>query len=96
MTEAVSPACAWIKQGVTQNKKQKETGCVALNYSSDAARLPVATQMRGYWKALILLLLLLPMTVLALPPPATIIDNPARASFDLGGPLIAVNRNTVT
>ena len=50
-TEAGARARAWVKQGVTQNKN--ETGCIALNCSSDAARLPVATQVCGYGKGLL-------------------------------------------
>lgn len=96
LTEAAAPARACLHKCTTQHKKQNETGCVALNCSSDTARLPVTTQTRGYWKALILLLLMLPMTVLAITPPGTSIDNTASAVFKLGGADIPVDSNTVT
>ena len=96
LTEATACARACLQKSKTQHKKQNETGCVALNCSSDTARLPVATQTRGYWKALILILLMLPTSVLAITPPGTSIDNMASATFDLGGPDIPVDSNIVT
>jgi len=96
LTEAGTCACAWIQKNTTQHKKQNETGCVALNCSSDTARLPVATQTRGYWKALFISFMLMPVTVLAITPPGTNIDNTAAAVFDVGGPTLAINSNTVS
>ena len=96
LTGAAAYTCACLQKSITQHKKQKETGCIALNCSSDAARLPVATQMRGYWKALILMLVLLPATVFGITPPGTNIDNVATATYDAGGSAWVENSNTVT
>ncbi|MCK5644112.1 MAG: DUF11 domain-containing protein, partial [Gammaproteobacteria bacterium] len=85
-----------MQKSTTQHKKQNEIGCIALNCSGDAARLPVATKTRGYWKTLFILFLMLPMTVLAITPPGTDIENIAAATFDVGGPAITVDSNAVT
>ena len=93
-TEAGARACAWMEQGIAQNKN--ETGCVVSVKQNDTARLPVATKTRGYWKALLFSTMLVPVVVQAITPPGTDIANTAVASFDVGGPTINVNSNTVT
>ncbi|MCW8830398.1 MAG: OmpA family protein, partial [Gammaproteobacteria bacterium] len=94
MTEATAFACAWMKQCATQN--ENETGCVVSNNQNDTARLPVVTLMRDYWKALLFSTMLLPGAAMAITPPGTNIDNIAVATFDIGGPALSVNSNTVT
>ncbi|MDH5611780.1 MAG: OmpA family protein [Gammaproteobacteria bacterium] len=94
--EASACACAWMKQNLAQNEKQNETGCIATD-KHDAARLPVTMKTRGYWKTLFLSsMLALPVTTSAVTPPGTSINNIAAATFDIGGPALVVNSNTVT
>ena len=94
-TEAGARACAYVKRSATQVKNK--TGCVVSDKQNNTARLPVATLIRGYWKALLLMVvLILPTTVFGITPPGTNIDNVATATFDVGGPVLAVNSNTVT
>ncbi|MDH5389151.1 MAG: OmpA family protein [Gammaproteobacteria bacterium] len=95
LTEAAVRTCAQMKQGSTQNRN--ETGCVVSHKQNDTARLPVTTFIRGYWKALFLSLIFIsPVTVSAVTPPGTNIDNSATATFDIGGPVLNVTSNTVT
>ncbi|MDH5710362.1 MAG: OmpA family protein [Gammaproteobacteria bacterium] len=93
-TEAGTHACAWMEQGVTQNKN--ETGCVVSNMQNDTARLPVATKTRGHWKALLFSTMLIPVAAQAITPPGTGINNTAIATFDVGGPVLSINSNTVS
>ena len=92
-TEAGAFARAWIKQSATQ--KENETGCIATG-KRDAARLPVTTKVRGYWKALFLSVMLMPVSVMAITPPGTNIDNTATATFDVGGSVLNSTSNTAT
>ncbi|MDH3342585.1 MAG: OmpA family protein, partial [Gammaproteobacteria bacterium] len=89
-TEAGAFACAREKQGDAQNKNK--AGCI----ETGTARLPVTTKNRGYWKTLFISLMLMPVTALAITPPGTSIDNTATATFNVGGPVLAVNSNAVT
>lgn len=96
-TEAATRACAWLNQSPAQNEKQNETGCVVSAKPNDTARLPVITSGRGYWKTLFLsTMLALPATVSAVTPLGTSISNVASATFDIGGPMLAVSSNAVT
>ena len=94
-TEAGAFACAQMKQKITQNEKENETGCITSD-KRDAARLPVATKTRGYWKALLFSTMLLPVSALAITPPGTSIENTATAVFDIGGSAINISSNTET
>lgn len=94
MTEAGMCACVWMKQMLAQ--RIEETGCVVSNKQNDIVRLPVSTKIRGYWKTLLLtVVLMLPATVFGVTPPGTNIDNVATATFDVAGPLNSTS-NTVT
>ncbi|MCK5003074.1 MAG: OmpA family protein [Gammaproteobacteria bacterium] len=63
---------------------------------NNTARLPVTTKTRGYWKAMFLSLMLMPISVMAITPPGTNINNTATAEFNTGGPALTINSNTVT
>jgi uncharacterized repeat protein (TIGR01451 family) len=93
MSEAGARACAFMQQLVTG---LEETGCAVVNNSRNTARLPVIVKSRGYWKALLLVMMLMPVSAFALTPPGTSINNTASAAFDVGGTPDTVSSNTIT
>ncbi len=84
-------ACVW-----TCVRTLLKTGGIAVHSHRDAARLPVAVNHRGYWKAVLLMLCLLPLSVQALTVPGTAINNTASATFSFGATTTTINSNTAT
>ena len=85
---AAMRACALGMQWFVSRK----AGCAVRHHG--AARLHKLTGFSQFVK--VLLLYIYVSSVQAVTPPGTIISNTAGASFDMGGPVITVNSNTVT
>ncbi len=88
LAETAVRACALCMQWL----KSFEAGCVAMRHGT--ARLHKLTGFSQLVK--VLLIYMYVSSAHALTPPGTLISNTAVASFDIGGPSVTVNSNTVT